>query len=128
MSKNTGIASLIKKHFYKIAELKDKGYSWKEILSEIDIASSKELEQSCCQIFPYIARKMTPDKKYFSRYNQGIKAYFMRNIDRIRSMRACGFSWDEIIEKLYLRSRFPLSKNLRGAMKRYFVEANRRLK
>lgn len=118
--------NFIKLNFYQIVELKRKGYSWKEILTEINSDSSKELEQSCSLMFTYIAKKMGNDEKTFNRYRQGIKEFVMINIDRIRSMRACGFNWDEIIDKFHLRARFPLSKNLRSAIRRYFAEANRR--
>lgn len=113
-------------HFYRIMELKNKGYSWKEIITEINQTSTKRFEIQCGVKFSHIARKMGANTKYFSRYKQGIKEYVMKNIDRFRSMRACGFSWNEIIEKLYLHSRFPLSKDLRATLTRYFAEANRR--
>lgn len=125
-NKNIRVREILRRNFYRITELKNKGYSWREILNELGLKPSRKFEIKCSIQHAAIARKITPNAKSFNRFNQGIRIYVKKNIERFITLRASGFNWDEILEKLRLRSRFPLSRNIKSSVQRYFTEANGR--
>ncbi len=130
MSRNTGISSFIEKHFFKILELRNKGYRWKQIIPELGLLYSKQMETSLIHNFKYIRKRKHPDELYLNKRNHSIASFVQEKFDRIHAMRASGFSWAEIVEKFFLYSRFPLSMKLADVVRNHFnkIKRNRRHK